>query len=573
MKKPTALPKWSTACPDWERRIVAGKSLVPFAPLFPEEAEAALNIFRQLKLVDVPGMPSIGDACKPWVFEFVEALFGAYDPAGRRLINEFFLLISKKNGKSTIAAAIMVTALLLNWRNSALFIILAPSLEAADNAAEAALTMVERDELLMEILRPVRHEKAIYHRTTGAVLKVLSADSDVVTGKKATGVLIDELHLFGRKHNAEALLREARGGLMSRPEGFVLALTTQSSEPPAGVFKQWLSRFRDIRDGKLVAPKSFGVMYEFPQSMIDVGEHLLPENFYITNPNLGVSVDADELVTEYEKAKHAGEGPLKDFLAKHLNIEIGLNLRTDRWVGADYWEDSANIEPALTLDDILARCEVATIGVDGGGADDLLGLCVIGRERETRRWLCWAHAWAHPKAIERRKSEASRYEDFRKDGDLTIIHDYPDDITGVVGVVHRVLESGLLASVGLDQIGIGGLVEALAEIGVTEENGLLIGISQGYRLTGAIKSVERKLIDHSFIHANRPMMAWCLGNAKVEPTRNAFLITKQASGSMKIDPLMAMFDAAALMERNPEPVSGPSIYNNSKARPEGFLIL
>jgi phage terminase large subunit-like protein len=56
-------------------------------------------------------------------------------------------------------------------------------------------------------------------------------------------------------------------------------------------------------------------------------------------------------------------------------------------------------------------------------------------------------------------------------------------------------------------------------------------------------------------------MAWCVGNAKVEPTRNAFIITKQASGMAKIDPLMAMFDAAALMERNPEPNGGASVYD------------
>uniref|UniRef100_UPI003CCFFFE5 hypothetical protein n=1 Tax=Escherichia coli TaxID=562 RepID=UPI003CCFFFE5 len=38
-----------------------------------------------------------------------------------------------------------------------------------------------------------------------------------------------------------------------------------------------------------------------------------------------------------------------------------------------------------------------------------------------------------------------------------------------------------------------------------------------------------------------PLMAWCVGNARVEPKGNAILITKQASGRGKIDPLMALF--------------------------------
>ncbi|WP_342344403.1 terminase [Escherichia coli] len=54
------------------------------------------------------------------------------------------------------------------------------------------------------------------------------------------------------------------------------------------------------------------------------------------------------------------------------------------------------------------------------------------------------------------------------------------------------------------------------------------------------------------VHGGQPLMAWCVGNARVEPKGNAVLITKQASGRGKIDPLMALFNAVALMSLNPE---------------------
>jgi phage terminase large subunit-like protein len=47
-------------------------------------------------------------------------------------------------------------------------------------------------------------------------------------------------------------------------------------------------------------------------------------------------------------------------------------------------------------------------------------------------------------------------------------------------------------------------------------------------------------------------MSWCVGNAKGEPKGNAISITKQVSGAGKIDPVMAMFCAVALMALNPE---------------------
>jgi len=78
-----------------------------------------------------------------------------------------------------------------------------------------------------------------------------------------------------------------------------------------------------------------------------------------------------------------------------------------------------------------------------------------------------------------------------------------------------------------------------------------VGISQGWKLTGAIKTAERKLADKSLRHSGQALMAWAVANARVEPKGNAIIITKQASGSAKIDPLLAVFNAIALMSTNP----------------------
>lgn len=550
---------YRTSCLDWRERIVARRSLVP-APLYADEAEAALAVFKSLRIVDAPGQPTFGEACEPFVFDFVRAIFGAYDAkTGRRLIREFFLLISKKNSKSTIAAGIMVTALIVNWRHSAELLILAPTIEIAQNAFQPARDMIRADAELDSLLHIQEHTRTITHRVTKAVLKVVAADTDTVSGKKAAFIFIDELWIFGKRPKADSMLREATGGLVSRPEGFVIWASTQSDEPPAGVFKTKLNYFRNVRDGIIEDPKSLPVIYEFPESMIESQAYLRPENFYITNPNIGRSVDRAWLEEELVKVSESQGGERQVFLAKHLNVEIGLALRSDRWPGAEFWEDAA-YHDIQTLDDLIARCDCATMGVDGGGLDDLFGCAVVGRERETRQWLVWTHTWCHEVALKRRKSEAARYMDFARAGEMTIIDRPGGDIAGVVDIALRLDAAGILAAIGMDPVGVGSLVDALELAGLGGDD-RIVGVSQGYKLMGAVKTTERKVADGTLRHGGQAIMAYCVGNARKEVRGNAELITKQASGTGKIDTLMALFDAVACMSTNPEPVGGaPEIF-------------
>ena len=93
-------------------------------------------------------------------------------------------------------------------------------------------------------------------------------------------------------------------------------------------------------------------------------------------------------------------------------------------------------------------------------------------------------------------------------------------------------------------------MDALDEVGISGQD-RIVGISHGWKLTGAIKTAERKLADISLRHSGQGVMAWAVANARVEPKGNAIIITKQASGSTKIEPLMAAFNAIALMSTNP----------------------
>ncbi|WP_220432283.1 terminase TerL endonuclease subunit [Falsirhodobacter xinxiangensis] len=383
---------------------------------------------------------------------------------------------------------------------------------------------------------------------------MVAADNDTVSGKKAGRILIDELWLFGSKPKADAMFREATGGLVSRPEGFVIYLTTQSDAPPAGVFKEKLDYARDVRDGKIEDRRFLPVLYEFPDAIVQSEGFMDPANFYITNPNMGRSVSKEWLEREMGKELAKDAGTRATFLAKHLNVEIGMNLRANRWPGADFWRPRSD---ELTLESVLDRSEVVVVGIDGGGLDDLFGLCVLGRDRKTKDWLAWHHAWCHRGVLDRRKSIAARLRDFERSGHLTIVGDELEDISQIVELIGDVDRRGILASVAVDPAGLGEFVDALAEIGVTQEANKVVGVSQGYQMMNAIKTAERKLANGTLLHDGSAMMDWCISNIKIEPTATAIRATKATAGDAKIDPAMALFDAVAVMCRNPEAARQP----------------
>jgi phage terminase large subunit-like protein len=386
-------------------------------------------------------------------------------------------------------------------------------------------------------------------------------------------VLIDELWLFGKRANAESMLREATGGLIARPEGCVIYLSTQSDEPPAGVFKDKLNYARAVRDGDVVDPKFLPVIYEFPKAMIEAKDYEKSEHWHITNPNMGLSVNHAYLEREVMKAQHSEnrEGSLRDVYAKHMNVEIGMNLRGDRWPGADYWQQAQHATP-VTLETLIAESEVITVGIDGGGLDDLLGASALGRskreyevtieahyneagefvptqKRKVKKWLAWTYAWAHPSVLERRKDVAPRLKDFANAGEMTLVDVIGQDTEELASMVGLIEESGLLFQVGLDPAAIGGILDALTAVGVPEDK--CVTVNQGWRLAGSIKTAERKLAEHVLVHSGTALMNWCVGNAKVKVVGNAIVVTKQVSGTAKIDPLIALFNAVSLMALNP----------------------
>lgn len=580
------MTQWNFACPDWEDRLRRGETPITDLPLNTKEAQAAVDLFDALRLPDVPGQPPQREAAGDWQRDIVAAAFGSVDKAtGIRHVGEVFCLVPKKNAKTTGGAGIALTFMLRNARPRASMILIAPTQKIADTAFEQAAGMVDagldipgvEKSWLKDRLHVRDHLKRIECQHTKSVLEIKTFDTKIVTGSKPVFVLVDETHELGTIASAEKVFRQLRGGQDPFPESLFVQITTQSDGRPSGVFKTELQYARSVRDGTAEGViRTLPVLYEFPEAVQTSKEQDWkdPVNWHLVNPNMGRSTSLDALKAGYDRSRADGEGALRGWATQHLNVEVGLALHSDRWGGADHWERAGDRK--VTFDAIMNRCDVVTAGIDGGGLDDLMALAVIGRERETRRWLHWAHAWAHPEVYERRKELAPILDGFRRDGDLTLVTDDKTSESGIAQdheeIGQRLLQiyaAGLFPAewaVGIDPAQVTALIDALILMGLPET--LIAQAPQwASKLSPAIWGIERKLKYGDFVHGDQPLMSWAVENAVAEQRGNAVLITKQVSGKAKIDPLAATLDAAMMMQLNPA-ATGNSVYKT-----RGALVL
>lgn len=189
------------ACPDWADKLLRGETPIADLDLDQEAADKAVAIFNKLRLPDVPGQPELAEAAGEWMRDIVRAIFGSMQTSAGvpevRQVGEVFILVPKKNAKTTSAAAIALTFLLLNKRKNADMLIIGPTQKISEVAFEQAKGMIEADEFLAKRLHVQDHKKTIRDRTTNARLMVRTFGMNVLTGAKPIFALIDEVHLLG----------------------------------------------------------------------------------------------------------------------------------------------------------------------------------------------------------------------------------------------------------------------------------------------------------------------------------------------------------------------------------------
>ena len=516
----------------------------------------AVNIAASLTIPDGWNGEKLGDKWFLWQPEFIAKIFESLKEfqttngvVFSRTIREFFLLIPKKNGKSTLSGALAIVFMLLNKRLNNEFAIIAPTKIVALNSFLPAKAMINADTYLKSRFKITDTTKTIYDLKTQSKITIYSADTNTVSGIKAAFVIFDELWKLCENKNIENILLEAKGGFAAKSEAFCVYLTTQSETPPHPAFQRFLELARRPLDEQAAAGFYSLVFEPENQSAIQIDDVTI-DLIDKVNPNLGLTVDKNYLITEFNKYKQIGGDAFLSFCAKHLNLQIKTEFVQNGWAGAEYWQQA---EITADLEYICENCEVVIVGIDGGGLDDLIGICVAGRVSNSQNWIMWHSATCTTGALSKNNTEKI-YENFIEKNEMHAFENIMGCFEYIAKIVNLINDYNVLSYIGMDINGAAVLSNFLMEnCDIIESQ--IIGIFQGNRLSSAIKTLEQMLAIGSLKVNRTDLMRWQIGNIKM----NGRYFFEKTEKKAKIDSAVAMAITAVILQSDPIPLSSDDI--------------
>ena len=253
---------------------------------------------------------------KPFILElwqraFVAAIFGFVDKeTGMRRFTEALLIVARKNGKSTLAAAIGLYLMVADGEPGAEVYSAATKKDQAKIIWLEAKRMVKKSPSLSKRIKPLVSEMVADRYD--AVFKPLGSDSDTLDGLNVHGGLIDELHAIKDKNIYDVIV----DGTSSREQPLILITTTAGTVRESIYDEKYNDASKNI-DGieGFEDDRTLAVIYELDKRE----EWTDPVCWKKANPALGTIKKVSTLARKVKMAQ-ADNKKVKTLLCKDFNI-------------------------------------------------------------------------------------------------------------------------------------------------------------------------------------------------------------------------------------------------------------
>ena len=465
---------------------------------------------------------------------FIQTLFGwLLKATGYRRFRETLFLVGRKNGKSTLLAALALYMLVADYEGAAEIYSVATKKDQARKTLTEAVNMVKQSPELRAIIKKRRND--IYFPATASTFEALASDSNTLDGLNSHAVIIDELHAI-RDRNLYEVMKQSTS---SRRQPLVIMITT-SGTVRESVFDNLYGLACDIADGKITEDTFLPVLYELDAR----AEWTDPQAWIKANPGLGTIKQYATLAAFVERAKKNPED-LPGVLCKDFNVpETSASV----WLS---FEDIKN-DATFTMQDVYNTYAIG--GCDLSATTDLTcATLLIRRSREDDTVYVLQHYFIPQKRIDQldeHNTQEAPYKIWAERELLTICDGARVDYSAVTAWFCQMRDEFKIDAfaVGYDRALAGYWVDEMKSNGFD-----MRAVAQGpFTWSQPMREMGAAFADKKVNYNRNPVLVWCLSNTAVKKSGVNNIQPVKVSDRRRIDGAVSLLNAWVIYVRDNE---------------------
>lgn len=455
---------------------------------------------------------------------------------GLRRFRMFYGEVSRKNGKSTMMADLGIDLAFLDGEGGAEVYTAATKRDQARIVFDAAREMVRASPDLKSAINIFNTN--MHMTSTASKMEPLSADSRTLDGLNVHAGIIDEFH----EHKTSGVLDILDTATGSRSQSLICVITTAGASTQSPCFLQ-RKYCIDMLKGMFEDDSLFAYI-----ATIDEGDDWKDEDVWIkANPNLGVSVNIEDLRRKCAKAKNMTSAR-RAFQRYHLNVWTEAQ---EAWLDLVAWDQSGS-----DFDDELLQGRPCYVGVDLSTKIDLSAMAfVFPPTAEDSKWRVKVNLYMPENRVTNRdEGDRVPYDEWIEQGYITATPGDIIDFDYIQEDAEKCMKKYSVIDVGFDPYAATQFATNMVNAGFN-----MIEVRQGHlSLSEPTKELEAQVISRNFDHGNNPVLRWMASNVVVRLDQNNNYIPDKKKSSCRIDGIAAIVNGMARALSTDD--NGPSVY-------------
>lgn len=463
-----------------------------------------------------------------WEKAMIEAAYSfKYTESGFRRFKEVFLLIARKNGKTTLIAAILLAEFFCG-KGGTDVVCASNTTDQASIVFEEMQNMISQNSKLEK--RVFMSMRRIQHRKNKNKVKKLSGQTKNKDGYNIEVGCIDEEHEMKTDDVEDAIKRSQS----TKDEPLLFGITTEGLIRD-GFLDKKLRYIRQVLNKEIDDDSILALLFT-QDNETEIWRD--KKNWQKSNPSLGTIKKISYIEKEILKSQNDRGNRIK-MLCKDFNVKQNHS---------NAWLEEAEIINPSTFDMKLLENSIALGGVDLSDTTDLTcATLLIMKKGENKKYIIQKYFMPQEQLEKRVREDKVDYKEWAKMGLVEISEGWENDYKKVTKWFVEMFKTYHIKplAIGYDRWSAKYWVDEMKDVGFDMET-----IAQKKEvLSNPMKILEADLRSKIVNYNNSPILKWCLGNTEIKVDDNGLIMPVKLNSQkyIRIDGAVSLIIAYAVL--------------------------